>query len=78
VRALASAVSALVAVEILAGAVNVLLAAPVALQLVHLVLADGLWIALVLLSAASLAPGTAPEKERPGLGPGLASIAGSR
>jgi len=78
VRALASVVSALVAVEILAGAVNVLLAAPVALQLVHLVLADGLWIALVLLSATSLAPGTAPEKERPGLGPGLASIAGSR
>jgi cytochrome c oxidase assembly protein subunit 15 len=78
VRALASAVLGLVAVEILAGAVNVLLAAPVALQLVHLVLADGLWIALVLLSAATLAPGTAPEKERPGLGPGLAPVSGSR
>jgi cytochrome c oxidase assembly protein subunit 15 len=78
VHALASVVSALVAVEILAGAVNVLLAAPVALQLAHLVLADGLWIALVLLAAASLAPGTAAKKERPGLGPGLAPIAGSR
>jgi cytochrome c oxidase assembly protein subunit 15 len=78
VRALASVVSALVAVEILAGAVNVLLAAPVALQLVHLVLADSLWIALVLLSAASLAPAAAPQKERPGLGPGLAPIADPR
>ncbi|HSN92665.1 MAG TPA: COX15/CtaA family protein [Anaeromyxobacteraceae bacterium] len=77
VSALASTVVGLVAVQIAAGAVNVILAAPVGLQLVHLALADGLWIALVLLSAASLAPATR-EKERPGLGPGLAPVAGSR
>jgi hypothetical protein len=34
--------------------VNLLLLAPVWMQLVHLLLADLLWIALVLLSAATL------------------------
>jgi cytochrome c oxidase assembly protein subunit 15 len=57
VRRATAAVAGLVALEILAGGVNVLLLAPVWLQLVHLLLADLLWIALVLLSAAALAPG---------------------
>jgi heme A synthase len=40
------------------GIANVLLLAPVWLQLVHLLAADGIWIAFVLLSAASLAATT--------------------
>jgi cytochrome c oxidase assembly protein subunit 15 len=62
VRRAALAVIALVALEIAAGGANVLLLAPVWLQLVHLVAADALWIALVLLAAASLAPGAAPAR----------------
>jgi cytochrome c oxidase assembly protein subunit 15 len=62
VRQLALTLSVLVAVELVAGAVNVLLLAPVLLQIVHLVLADLLWIALVLLSAATLAPAPATER----------------
>jgi heme A synthase len=52
----------LVAAEIAIGAVNVLLLAPVFLQLVHLLAADLLWLALVLLAAATLAPGGAPAR----------------
>jgi cytochrome c oxidase assembly protein subunit 15 len=59
VRGAAVALAALVAIEIAAGAANVLLLAPVWLQLVHLLVADLLWIALVLLAAAALAPGGA-------------------
>jgi cytochrome c oxidase assembly protein subunit 15 len=62
VRQLAVALVALVAIQTAVGAVNVLLLAPVFLQIVHLVLADLLWLALVLLSAATLAPGEAPER----------------
>jgi cytochrome c oxidase assembly protein subunit 15 len=57
VRRPAMATVALVALELAAGAMNVLLLAPVWLQLVHLLLADLLWISLVLLAAATLAPG---------------------
>jgi cytochrome c oxidase assembly protein subunit 15 len=64
VRRAALAVIALVAVEIVAGALNAVLLAPVWLQVVHLVLADGAWIALVLLAAATLAPGGAAVRER--------------
>jgi cytochrome c oxidase assembly protein subunit 15 len=56
VRRASLAVMALVAAEMVVGVVNVLLAAPVALQLVHLAVADALWIALLLLAAATLAP----------------------
>jgi cytochrome c oxidase assembly protein subunit 15 len=63
-RNAASAVAALVAVQIAAGVANVLLVAPVWLQLVHLVLADLLWVAAVLMAAASLAPGE--ERARAG------------
>jgi heme a synthase len=59
VRRAAIAIAALVALEIAAGAANVLLLAPVPLQLVHLLAADLLWLVLVLLSAAALAPGEA-------------------
>jgi cytochrome c oxidase assembly protein subunit 15 len=62
VRRAALAVMALVALEIAVGGANVLLLAPVWLQLVHLVAADALWIALVLLAAAALAPGAAPAR----------------
>lgn len=44
----------LVLVQIFVGFVNVVLLAPVWLQLVHLALADTLWIAYVLVSAATL------------------------
>jgi len=59
VRRAAAALAGLVAAEIVAGAANALLLAPVWLQLAHLALADLLWIALVLLAAAALAPGYA-------------------
>ena len=57
VRRAAVAIAGLVALEIAAGAANVLLLAPIWLQLFHLLVADLLWLALVLLAAASLAPG---------------------
>ncbi len=44
-----------VAMQLIVGAFNVALLAPIPLQLVHLVLADLMWIALVLLIAATLA-----------------------
>ncbi len=44
----------LVIIQLGAGAVNVVLFAPVWLQLVHLLLADVIWIALVLMTAATL------------------------
>jgi cytochrome c oxidase assembly protein subunit 15 len=59
VRRLAMVVAALVAGEIAIGVVNVLLLAPVFLQIVHLLVADVLWLALVLLAAATLARGGA-------------------
>ena len=62
-----AALVVLVAVEILLGVVNVALLAPVWPELVHLLVADLVWIALVLLAAASLAPGPieAPERRPP-------------
>jgi heme A synthase len=48
---------ALFAAQLVVGFVNLALAAPVALQLVHLVLADLVWIAWVLLGAATLGAG---------------------
>ncbi|MDI1437523.1 COX15/CtaA family protein [Polyangium sorediatum] len=52
-------VSALVIVQIGAGFLNLFLLAPVAMQLIHLLLADLVWMALVVLTAWSLAD--APE-----------------
>lgn len=63
VRRWASAVLALVAAQFAAGLLNAALLAPVWLQIVHLLLADLLWLALVLLSAASLAPGAVRAEE---------------
>jgi heme A synthase len=63
VRRWARAVLALVAVQFAAGLLNAALLAPVWLQIVHLLFADLLWLALVLLSAASLAPNKAHREE---------------
>jgi cytochrome c oxidase assembly protein subunit 15 len=57
VRGPALAVLVLVGVQLVVGVANLALLAPVALQLVHLLLADLVWIAFVLLAAATLAPG---------------------
>ena len=58
----ATLLASLVLTQLLVGLVNVALLAPIWLQLIHLFLADATWIALVLLSAATLAQGaTAPE-----------------
>ncbi|MEX2582388.1 MAG: COX15/CtaA family protein [Gemmatimonadota bacterium] len=54
VRALAAAVISLYVVQIAAGTVNIVLLAPLSLQLLHLLLAELVWIAMVLLSAATL------------------------
>jgi heme A synthase len=58
-----SAVVWLVAAQMLVGLVNAALLAPVWLQLVHLLLADLLWLALVFLSATTLAQREAPAEE---------------
>src|SRR5215212_5628788 len=63
VRRWAGAVVALVAVQFAAGLLNAALLAPVWLQIVHLLLADLLWLALVLLSAASFTPRAAHAEE---------------
>jgi heme A synthase len=55
VRLLSRAAGVLVVMQVAAGLSSVWLLAPVWLQLVHLALADAVWIALVLLAAASLA-----------------------
>ncbi len=62
VRRAAIAIAGLVAVEIVAGVSNVLLLAPIWLQIVHLLLADLLWLGLVLLASATLAPGGEPAR----------------
>jgi len=61
VRRWAVSVLALVLAQTGAGLLNAALLAPVWLQLVHLLLADLLWLALVLLSASSLARQTEPR-----------------
>jgi heme A synthase len=63
VRRWATSVLALVAVQFGVGLLNAALLAPVWLQIVHLLLADLLWLALVLLSAASLARGEARHED---------------
>lgn len=73
VRRAALALSALVVAQIVAGAVNLGLLAPVGLQLLHLLLADLVWIAVVLLAAASLGPAQAAA---PSAGP-LPATAGA-
>jgi cytochrome c oxidase assembly protein subunit 15 len=68
VRRAVTGVAVLVAVQLLAGVVNVWLMAPVWMQLLHLLLADGLWISLVLLAAAALAPGEVRAEKAPDAG----------
>ena len=48
---------------------NVAFLAPIPMQLVHLLLADGVWIALVLLAAASLRGDYMPINSRNGAAP---------
>ncbi len=54
-RRLAQLVGALFLVQLGAGLLNVYLQAPVWMQITHLLLADGVWIALILLTATQLA-----------------------
>jgi heme A synthase len=68
VRRWAWSVLALVAAQFAAGLLNAALLAPVWLQIVHLLLADLLWLALVLLSAAGLAPRAVQAEEFEGAG----------
>jgi heme A synthase len=63
VRRWSSVVVALVLVQICAGLLNAALLAPVWMQIVHLLLADLVWLALVLLSASSLARVEASAEE---------------
>lgn len=55
VKNLAFGVTVLFVTQVAAGFLNLFLRAPVPMQLAHLLLADGLWIVLVLLSAAACA-----------------------
>ncbi len=71
-RRLGGALGVLFGVQLAAGALNVVLMAPVPMQLLHLLLADGVWIALVLLSASALAApsgAAAPPSSPRGAGP---------
>ncbi|MFL6284857.1 MAG: COX15/CtaA family protein [Pyrinomonadaceae bacterium] len=61
VRRWAASVVALVFAQLGVGLLNAALLAPVWLQIVHLLLADLIWLALVLLSASSLAQRTEPR-----------------
>jgi heme A synthase len=54
-RRLALAVVFLTVLQAGAGAINVLLLAPVWMQIIHLFIADSLWIAIVLLTAETIA-----------------------
>jgi heme A synthase len=58
VRRFSGALIALVFVQLGAGLMNLLLLAPIWMQLTHLVLSNLVWIALVLLGAASFASST--------------------
>lgn len=51
---LSTSLMVLVVVQILVGFINLGLLAPVYLQIIHLLLANGVWLSLVLLSAAAL------------------------
>jgi len=55
VKSLAFGVTMLFAIQVGVGFMNLFMRAPVPMQLAHLLIADGLWIALVLLSAAACA-----------------------
>lgn len=55
VKRFALAIVILFVIQFGVGIINILLLAPVSVQLVHLLLADLIWIALVLLAAATLA-----------------------
>jgi heme A synthase len=55
VKRLSTVTLGLLLAQLLAGMTNVALLAPVWLQLVHLLLADLMWIALILLTASTLA-----------------------
>ncbi|PYS84159.1 MAG: cytochrome oxidase assembly protein [Acidobacteria bacterium] len=63
VRRWSAAVITLVLAQLGVGLVNAALLAPVRLQIVHLLLADLLWLALVLLSASSLAQTETPSED---------------
>ncbi|MBX3024265.1 COX15/CtaA family protein [bacterium] len=60
VRRLGGAVALLWVAQLLLGALNVYLLAPIPIQIVHLLLSDLIWIALVLLIAATLASDDTP------------------
>ena len=63
VRRCGSAVVALVVLQACVGLLNAALLAPVWMQIIHLLVADLLWLALVLLSASSLARGEERAEE---------------
>ena len=78
-RRLAGQVAALSGIQLLAGAVNLILLAPVWMQLVHLLIADLLWIAFVLLGAATLAvPSTASVRPAEPIGRAVTARVSSR
>jgi heme A synthase len=56
--------SGLVLLQLMAGLINVALLAPVWLQIFHLFLADAIWVALVLLSAATLSQAQTAHEQR--------------
>ncbi|MFO0676953.1 MAG: COX15/CtaA family protein [Polyangiaceae bacterium] len=60
VRKAARRLAILVVLQVALGVANLALLAPIPMQLVHLLVADGVWIALVVLAARSLAEADSP------------------
>jgi len=69
VKRAATAIAALVLLQICAGAINVALLAPVWMQLAHLLVANLLWISLVLLSAEASVTGRRDAAQASATGP---------
>ncbi len=58
---MAKTVTVLVIAQVAVGIVNLTLKAPLGIQVVHLIVADLVWIALVILASAALAPPVSPH-----------------
>lgn len=63
IKRLSRALALLVLIELGAGLINLVLLAPIPMQIVHLLLADLVWIALVLLTAATLGEAVVPNSK---------------
>ncbi len=64
-RKLAKSLAGAFLLQLVIGIINLLLLAPVAMQMLHLLAADGVWIVLILLSAAVFSEKRLPNSKKP-------------